>query len=51
MSYFRGRNIFAIQQNLAGITMTREVALDRARQYFDLLNRSFEVCNEYHFLF
>lgn len=37
-----GRNIFAIQQNLAGITMTREVALDRARQYFDLLNHSFE---------
>lgn len=37
-----GRNIFAIQQNLAGITMTREVALDRARQYFELLNHSFE---------
>lgn len=37
-----GRNIFAIQQNLAGITMTREVALDRARQYFDLLNHTFE---------
>ncbi|KAG8191429.1 hypothetical protein JTE90_020682 [Oedothorax gibbosus] len=37
-----GRNIFAIQQNLAGITMTREVALDRARQYFDLLNHTYE---------
>ncbi|GFY40104.1 exocyst complex component 4 [Trichonephila inaurata madagascariensis] len=37
-----GRNIFAIQQNLAGITMTREVALDRARQYFELLNHTYE---------
>ncbi|XP_055937333.1 exocyst complex component 4-like [Argiope bruennichi] len=37
-----GRNIFAIQQNLAGITMTREVALDRARQFFELLNHNYE---------
>ncbi|XP_042908574.1 exocyst complex component 4 [Parasteatoda tepidariorum] len=37
-----GRNIFAIQQNLAGITMTREVALDRARQFYDLLNHTCE---------
>lgn len=30
------RNIFAIQQNLTTITMSREVALDHARQYFEL---------------
>lgn len=34
------RNIFAIQQNLTSITMSREVALDRARQYFELFNHS-----------
>ncbi|XP_067035865.1 exocyst complex component 4-like isoform X2 [Acropora muricata] len=31
------RNIFAIQQNLTNITMTREGDLDRARQYYELL--------------
>jgi len=30
------RNIFATQQNLTGITMSREVDLDYARQYFEL---------------
>lgn len=30
------RNIFAMQQNLTSITMNREVALDYARQYFEL---------------
>ena len=34
---FRCRNIFAIQQNLTNITMTREGDLDRARQYYELL--------------
>lgn len=31
------RNIFAIQQNLTNITMSREADLDRARQYYELL--------------
>ncbi|XP_062522769.1 exocyst complex component 4-like [Corticium candelabrum] len=31
------RNIFVLQQNLTNITMSREVDLDRARQYFELL--------------
>lgn len=31
------RNIFAIQQNLTNITMSREGDLDRARQYYELL--------------
>ncbi|KAL5022453.1 hypothetical protein ScPMuIL_001608 [Solemya velum] len=31
------RNIFAIQQNLTNITMTRESDLDHARQYYELL--------------
>jgi len=30
------RNIFAIQQSLTTITMSREVALDYSRQYFEL---------------
>ncbi|CAH1993571.1 unnamed protein product [Acanthoscelides obtectus] len=30
------RNIFALQQTLTNITMTREVALDHARHYFEL---------------
>lgn len=34
------RNIFAIQQNLTNITMSREVALDHARHYFELLYHS-----------
>ncbi|XP_067118263.1 exocyst complex component 4 [Centruroides vittatus] len=34
------RNIFAIQQNLTSITMSREVALDHARQYFELFYHS-----------
>ncbi|EEC00317.1 exocyst componenet sec8, putative, partial [Ixodes scapularis] len=36
----RCRNIFAMQQNLTSITMNREVALDYARQYFELLYHS-----------
>ncbi|KAK3603022.1 hypothetical protein CHS0354_037770 [Potamilus streckersoni] len=31
------RNIFAIQQNLTNITMSRESDLDHARQYYELL--------------
>lgn len=30
------RNIFALQQTLTNITMAREIALDHARQYFEL---------------
>ena len=30
------RNIFALQQTLTNITMTRELALDHARHYFEL---------------
>ncbi|XP_017776973.1 PREDICTED: exocyst complex component 4 [Nicrophorus vespilloides] len=30
------RNVFALQQTLTNITMTREVALDHARHYFEL---------------
>ena len=39
----RCRNIFVLQQNLTNITMSREVDLDRARQYFELLFLSGEV--------
>ncbi len=35
--FSRCRNIFAIQQNLTNITMSREGDLDRARQYYELL--------------
>lgn len=35
--FYRCRNIFAIQQNLTNITMSREADLDRARQYYELL--------------
>lgn len=31
------RNLFAIQQNLTNITMSREPDLDHARQYYELL--------------
>ncbi|XP_056004914.1 exocyst complex component 4-like isoform X9 [Ostrea edulis] len=31
------RNLFAIQQNLTNITMSREADLDHARQYYELL--------------
>lgn len=34
------RDIFAMQQNLTSITMNREVALDYARQYFELFYHS-----------
>lgn len=34
------RNIFAIQQNLTNITMSRESDLDHARQYYELLYMS-----------
>lgn len=30
------RNVFALQQTLTNITMTREIALDHARHYFEL---------------
>lgn len=38
------RNIFALQQTLTNITMTREVALDHARHYFELFFLTSEVC-------
>ncbi|CAL4123115.1 unnamed protein product, partial [Meganyctiphanes norvegica] len=31
------RNIFSLQQQLTNITMTRELALDQARQYYEML--------------
>lgn len=31
------RNIFSVQQQLTNITMTRELALDQARQYYEML--------------
>lgn len=37
------RNIFALQQTLTNITMTREVALDHARHYFELFFLTPEV--------
>ena len=37
------RNIFSVQQQLTNITMTRELALDRARQYYELLYLTPEV--------
>lgn len=41
------RNIFAIQQNLTNITLSREVALDHARHYYELLYRDpEEILNE-----
>lgn len=30
------RNVFALQQTLTNITMARELAMDHARQYFEL---------------
>lgn len=43
------RNVFALQQTLTNITMTREVALDHARHYFELFFLSPEV-NTFLFL-
>lgn len=37
------RNIFALQQTLTNITMSREVALDHARHYFELFFLTPEV--------
>lgn len=37
------RNIFALQQTLTNITMAREIALDHARQYFELFYHTPEV--------
>lgn len=34
------RNIFALQQTLTNITSSREVALDHAKQYFELFYRT-----------
>ncbi|KAJ8682074.1 hypothetical protein QAD02_017866 [Eretmocerus hayati] len=34
------RNIFILQQTLTNITMTRELALDYARQYYELLHQT-----------
>lgn len=38
------RNIYSLQQTLTNITMTREIALDHARHYFELFFLSPEVC-------
>ena len=38
------RNIFSLQQTLTNITLAREPALDHARQYFELLCLTPEVC-------
>lgn len=37
------RNVFALQQTLSNITMTREVALDYAHQYYEMLYLEPEV--------
>lgn len=37
------RNIFTLQQSLTNITMTREVALDHARHYYELFYLTPEV--------
>lgn len=36
-------NIFSIQQQLTNITMTRELALDQARQYYEMLYNTPDV--------
>jgi len=41
---YRCRNIFAIRQSLTNVTSSREMDLDLARQYYELLNMSIEVC-------
>lgn len=43
--YYRCRNIFAIRQSLTNVTSSREMDLDLARQYYELLNLSMEVLN------
>lgn len=40
------RNIFALQQTLTNITMTRELALDHARHYFELFFLTPEVSTD-----
>lgn len=37
------RNVFALQQTLTNITMTRELALDHAKHYFELFFQTPEV--------
>ena len=37
------RNIFSVQQQLTNITMTRELALDQARQYYEMLYHTQDV--------
>lgn len=37
------RNIFTLQQTLTNITMTREIALDHARHYYELFYLTSEV--------
>lgn len=40
------RNVFALQQTLTNITMTREVALDHARHYYELFfSTPYEILN------
>lgn len=34
------KNIFSIQQQLTGITLNREVALDYCRQYYELFSNN-----------
>ena len=42
------RNIFAIQQNLTNITMSREADLDHARQYYEIMYQT--VSRRFFFL-
>lgn len=39
------RNAIALQQTLSSITATREVALDNARNFYEMLYMDPEVCN------
>jgi len=41
------RNLFALQQNLTNIIVTKDGQFDRARQYFELLNLNEEDLSQY----
>ena len=44
------RNILSLQQQLTNITMTRELSLDRARQYYEMLYLTPQVTFLQYFL-
>lgn len=44
------RNIFALQQTLSNITMTQEVALDSAHQYYDMLYSEPQVYSTFAYI-